>query len=267
MRIKLAFIFLAGAIGVSAQEVEVPLNNYSLRQCIEYAIEHNISVRQSANAVEQSAVDVSTNKWARLPTLNGSGGQNWGWGRSNVTELDENGKEYQVYKNTYNYGTNFGLSANVPLFTGLELPNQYALSKLNFKAATADLEKAKNDIAIQVTSSYLQVLLNMELRQVSVNQINLSKEQAARIQRLFEVGKASPAEVAEANARVAQDEMNGTQKENNYQLSLLDLSQLLELKNPQLLSILNEDTALVLNPLTPPDEIYQYALTSKPARR
>lgn len=264
MRTKIAILFFAGAITCSAQESETPLRNYSLRQCIDYAIEHNISVRQSANAVEQSAVDISTAKWARLPNLNGSASQNWRWGRNVVTETDDNGNQFQVYKNTYNYGTNVSLSTSVPLFTGFELPNQYALAKLNFKAAVADLEKAKEDIAIQVASSYLQVLLTQELKQVAINQTELSKEQAERITRLFELGKASPSEVAEAKARVAQDQMNATQADNNYQIALLDLSQLLELSNPHLLSIQDADTTFALGALTPPDEIYQYALSTKP---
>ena len=264
MRIKIAILFFAGAITCSAQETEVPLRDYTLRQCIDYAISHNITVRQSANNVEQSAVDISTAKWARLPNLNGSAGQNWRWGRNSVTETDKDGNQYQVYKNTYNYGTNASLSTEIPLFTGFELPNQYALAKLNFKAAIADLEKAKEDIAIQVASAYLKVLLTQELKQVAINQVELSKEQSNRIARLFEVGKASPSEVAEAKARVAQDELSVTQSDNDYQLALLDLSQLLELSNPHLLSIQKADTTFVTTLLTPPDEIYQYALTNKP---
>lgn len=264
MKIKIAIIFFGAALTCSAQEREVQLRNYTLRQCIDYAIEHNISIRQSANAVEQSAVEISTAKWARLPNLNGSVGQNWKWGRIAVSDKDEKGNDYQVYRNTYTNGTDASISTSIPLFTGFELPNQYALAKLNFKAAVADLEKAKEDIAIQVASSYLQVLLNEELKQVAINQKALSAEQANRIVRLFEVGKASPSEVAEAKARVAQDELNLTQSANNYQLALLDLSQLLELATPRSLSIQNADTTIIFGPLTPPDDIYQHALSTKP---
>lgn len=277
MKIRLAIICFAGAITCSAQESQVPLRNYSLRQCIDYAIEHNITVRQSANAVEQSAVEVSTAKWARLPNLNGSASQNWNWGRTEVeVPIEDTGNNtgsgtenkkvstYKVMKNINTSGNNVSLSTNIPLFTGFEIPNQYALAKLNFNAAVADLAKAKEDIAIQVASSYLQVLLNQELKRVAINQTTLSKEQADRIKRLFEVGKAASSEVAEANARVAQDELSVTQADNNYGLSLLDLSQLLELSTPQLLSIQNADTMFAFSPLTPPDEIYQYALGNKP---
>ena len=93
------------------------------------------------------------------------------------------------------------MGTNIPLFTGLELPNQYALTKLNLKAAIEDLNKAKEDLAINVTSAYLQVLFNQELSKVAQSQVGLSKEQLSRITRLHEVGKASPAEVAEADRK------------------------------------------------------------------
>lgn len=233
---------------------------WTLRQCIDYAIEHNINVLQTANAAEQSEVETNTSKWARLPNLNGSAGQNWSWGRS-ASPVDN------TYSDINSGSTQFSLSTNVPLFTGLQLPNQYALSKLNLKAAIEDLNKAKEDVAINVTSAYLQVLFNLELSKVAANQVELSKEQLNRITRLAQVGKASPAEVAEAKARVAQDEMSSVQAENNYQLAILDLSQLLELPTPEGFALAQPDTIVDFIPLTPPDEIYSEALANKPGIR
>ena len=172
--------------------------------------------------------------------MSGSASQSWSWGRS-TSPVDN------TYSDINSGSTQFGLSTNVPLFTGLQLPNQYALSKLNFKAAIEDLNKAKEDIAINVTSSYLQVLFNMELNKVAASQVELSKEQCQRITRLAEVGKASAAEVAEAKARVAQDEMSLVQAENNYQLALLNLSQLLELSTPKGFSLAQPDTLVDLS--------------------
>ena len=242
------------AVSVQAQE------GWTLRQCIDYAIEHNISIRQSANEAEQSAVSVNTAKWARLPNLNGSAGQSWNWGRTDVRIGDE-----QKYISVSSHSTNMSLSTNVPIFTGLQIPNQYALAKLNLKAAMADLEKAKEDISINIASAYLQVLFNQELHQVSLGQVELSKEQYARISRLAELGKASPAEVAEAKARVAQDEMSAVQTDNNFRLALLDLSQLIELETPEGFSLAAPVVKLDLEPLTPPDEVYQTALSTKAA--
>lgn len=257
---KNIFIYLAilSCTQIQAQE------RWSLRQCIDYAIEHNISIRQTANTAEQSAVNVNTAKWARLPNLNASGSQSWNWGRTQTAIKDENTGDYStVYVNAASHGTNMSVSTNVPLFTGLEIPHQYALAKLNLKAAIADLEKAKEDISIDIASSYLQVLFNEELHRIALGQVELSNEQYTRIARLAEVGKASPAEVAEAKARLAQDEMNAVQANNNYQLALLDLSQLIELETPEGFVLENPAVKIALTPLTPPDEIFQTAMVSK----
>ncbi len=239
-----------------------------MRRCIDHAIEHNIEIRRAENAAEQSAVGVNTAKWARLPNLNGGAGQNWNWGRTQTAVKDEATGDYStVYVNTNSTSTSMSLSTTVPLFTGLELPNQYALAKLNFKAAVADLERAKEDISINVASAYLLALLDKELHQVALGQVELSREQLARLTRLAELGKASPAEVAEAKARVAQDEMNAVQADNNYRLALLDLSQLIELETPEGLALPRPAAMSDLPVLTPPDEVYQTALTAKAAVR
>ncbi|WP_300699754.1 TolC family protein [Bacteroides sp.] len=258
---KKIFVYLAilGCVSAQAQE------RWSLRQCIDYAIEHNINIRKSANTSEQNAVNVNTAKWARLPNLNASAGQSWNWGRTQTAIKDQNTGDYStVYVNTASHGTNMSLNTSIPIFTGFEIPNQYALSKLNLKAAIADLEKAKEDISINIASAYLKVLFCEELHQVALGQVGLSKEQYARINRLAELGKASPAEVAEAKSRVAQDEMKAVQTSNDYNLSLLDLSQLIELETPEGLKLESPAITLNLVPLTPPDEILQTALVSKP---
>lgn len=261
MKIKLFLIILAcGCISIQAQE------RWTLRQCIDYAIEHNIDIRRTANAAEQNAVDVNTAKWARLPNLNANAGQSWNWGRTQTAIKNENTGDYStVYVNASSNGTNMSFNTSIPIFTGLEIPNQYALTKLNLRAAIADLEKAKEDISINIASAYLQVLFNEELHQVALGQVQLSKEQYDRINRLAEVGKASPAEVAEAKSRVAQDEMNVVQTLNNYKLALLDLSQLIELETPESFALEAPAATLELIPLTPPDDIFQSALVNKPA--
>ena len=248
------------SIGGKAQE------RWSLRRCIDYAIEHNINIRCTANAVEQSAVEANSAKWARLTNLNGSAGQSWNWGRTQTAIKNEETGDYStVYVNTSSQGSNLNLSTSIPLFTGLQIPNQYALAKLNLKAATADLAKAQEDIAINVASAYLQVLFNQELQQVAESQVELSLQQQARITRLADMGKASMAEVAEAKARVAQDQMTAVQARNNYELALLDLSQLIELESPEGFLLESPDVSFALQQLTPPDEIYQTALAQKPA--
>lgn len=183
---KLSAIALLACLSAGLQAQET----WSLRRCIDYAIEHNIDIRQAANTAEQSAVEVNTAKWARLPNLNGSANQSWNWGRTQTAVPDETTGDYStVYVNTASNGTNMQLSTSIPLFTGLELPHQYSLAKLNLKAATADLQKAKDDISINIASAYLQVLFNQELHDVALGQVELSLQQCQRIESLAGVGK------------------------------------------------------------------------------
>ena len=261
---RLSAIAALACLAASLQAQET----WSLRRCIDYAIEHNIDIRQAANTAEQSAVEVNTAKWARLPNLNGGAGQSWNWGRTQTAVPDETTGDYStVYVNTASNGTNMQLSTSIPLFTGLELPNQYALAKLNLKAATADLEKAKEDISINIASAYLQVLFNQELHEVALGQVELSLQQCKRIEGLAGVGKASNAEVADAKARVAQDRMTAVQTENDYRLALLTLSQLIELDSPEDFVLESPSTAITPSPIPSPDDIYQTALTGKASIR
>ncbi|MCD8292423.1 MAG: TolC family protein [Prevotellaceae bacterium] len=263
---KPKYLYVTSLLACAAFAPVQAEGGWTLRQCIDYAIEHNVTILQTANTAGQQAVSVNTAKWARLPNLNGSGYQDWNWGRTQTAIKDEDSGDYStVYVNTSSNNTSMTLATTVPLFTGFQIPNQYALAKLNLKAALADLEKAKEDVAINVASAYLQVLFDEELHQVALSQVEVSKQQYERVARLEQLGKASPSEVADAKATVAQDELNVVQTMNDYKLALLDLSQLIELETPEGFELEAPDEGLQLQPLTPPDEIYQSAMGSKPS--
>lgn len=251
MKAKLIILSLLIATGATAQE------KWSLRQCIDYAIEHNIEVKQQEVSRDQQKVELNTAKYSRLPSLSGNVGQSFGFGRT-TSPIDNS----YITMNTT--GTSFGLNTDIPLFTGLQIPNNIALSKLNLKAAIEDLNKAKEDISIQVTSAFLQVLFNEELCKVAAQQVGLSKEQYNRMKRMNEVGKASTAELYEAKSRLAQDELSAVQAENNRQLALLDLSQLLELPSPEGFSVLSPESTPDFSALTSPEEVYNMAVMTKP---
>lgn len=236
---------------VQAQET------WDLQRCISHAIEHNLSIKQKEAARDQSQVELNTAQWSRLPNLNGNVGQSFNFGRALQAD--------NTYGNRNTRNANFSLGTNIPLFTGMQIPNNIALSKLNLKAATEDLAKAKEDISIQVASYFLQVLFNEELMKVARSQMKLSQEQLDKKVAFFKNGKASEAEVLEAKSRLAQDELSVVQAENNYQLALLDLSQLLELPSPENFRISVPDIQDYSADLTLPEEVYAQALMNKPA--
>ena len=237
----------------------VSQEKWDLRKCIDYAIEHNLSIKQQEAARDQNAVDLNTAKYSRLPNLNGNVGQSFNFGRALQAD--------NTYGDRNTKNTNFSLSTSIPLFTGLRIPNNIALSKLNLKAATEDLNKAKEDISIQVTSAYLQVLFNEELVKIARQQVELSQEMLTQKEAYFQNGKASEAELYEAKSRVAQDQLSLVQTENDYRLSLLDLSQLLELPSPDNFQIVSPDIQpeQLFGTLASPTDIYNQALLIKPS--
>ena len=251
------YLILLGLFILSSTSFAQESMRWNLKECIKYAIDNNITIKQADNAIKQRDLTKETSKWSRLPDINGSIGQGWSWGRS-ASPIDNS------YSNIRSSNANFGLSTSVPIFTGLQLPNQYALSKLNLKAAIADLEKAKEDLSINVTSRYIQVLFNQELREVAKHQVDLSEEQFVLGMEKEKIGKLSKAELAELKSRLKQDEMQYVETQNNYQLALLELTQMLELPSPENFGITPIDGDLNFDKLTAPADIYTQALLFKP---
>lgn len=230
---------------------------WDLQRCITHAITNNLSIKQKEAVRDQSKIELNTSQWSRLPNLNGNIGQSFNFGRALQSD--------NTYGNRNTQNTNFSLGTNIPLFTGMQIPNNIALSKLNLKAATEELNKAKEDISIQVTSYFIQVLFTEELVKVAHSQVQLSQEQLNKKVVFFKNGKASEAEVLEAKSRLAQDKLSMIQAENNHKLALLDLSQLLELPSPEGFQISTPNIDNVSVHLTLPDEVYAHAIMQKPA--
>ena len=232
---------------------------WTLRQCADYAIEHNISIKQRDNQCKQRDIQLSTAKNSRLPDLSASASESFSFGRG--LTLDN------TYTNRSTSSTSFSLGTSVPLFTGFKIPNQIKLNQLNLEAATQDLEKAKNDIRMQVAKAYVQILYDTEIAEVAHRQIAIDSAQVARLEAFVKNGKSSPAELSQQQSTLAQARLTATQADNNLQLAILALTQLLELPSPEGFSIVRPfiDSAPTSSLVgISPDAIYQEALTLKP---
>ena len=248
------------AVTAAGAQTEQAAQAWSLRQCISYALEHNITVKQQDVTRQQREIDLSTAKNSRLPDLNGSASQNWSFGRGLTSE--------NTYSNTNTSSTSFSLGTSVPLFSGLKIPRTIELNKLNLEAATADMEKARNDISVQVAQAYVQILYDMEMCDVAQRQISIDSLQVVRLKEMYRNGKASGVDVAQQEATLAQSRLTYTQADNDCRLAVLALSQLLELPSPEGFAIIRPDAGVIdpsAGAVPPsPDEIYQEAITFKP---
>lgn len=248
------------AATAAGAQTEQAAQGWSLRQCISYALEHNITVKQQDVTKQQREIDLNTAKNSRLPDLNGSASQNWSFGRGLTSE--------NTYSDTNTSSTSFSLGTSVPLFSGLKIPRTIELNKLNLEAATADMEKARNDISVQVAQAYVQILYDLEMRDVAQRQISIDSMQVVRLKEMYRNGKASGVDVAQQEATLAQSRLTYTQADNDYRLALLALTQLLELPSPEGFAIIRPDAGGIdpsAGAVSPsPDEIYQEAITFKP---
>lgn len=240
-----------------AQEA-VPAGPWTLEQCIDYALEHNLSVKQNEVAAAQREIDLSTAEARRLPAVSASASQNFSFGRGLTAD--------NTYANTNTTSTGFSLGGDLPLFQGFQIKNNITMSKLNLAAATLDLEKARDDIRVAVAQAYIEILYDKEILSVARRQVEIDSEQVSRLEEMERQGKASGAEVAAQRATLSQSCATAVQAEGTLSLALLDLTQLLELPSPEGFDIV-VPSAETLEPglLLAPEDIYAEAVEIKPA--
>ena len=249
------------ALAVAVDTVPTPdlSHPWTLQECTSWALEHNLSVVQQEMTRENSEIDLNTAKWSLAPSVQASASENWSFGRGLGGD------------NTYASGnsstTGFSIGGGMNLFDGLATPNRISQARLNLDAATADLEKARDDIRVSVAQAYVQILYNYEILDVARQQITIDSLQVARLEGLVKVGKASAAELSQQKASLAQSQVTLVQAENNLRVALLDLTQLLEFPGFEGFSVVRPDVQVEDFYLGTPDDIYDEACGLRPSVR
>lgn len=248
--LTLAALALAGSI--SAQQ------GWTLDRCIDYALENNIQIRQSDIAAQTRDVDLNTARSNRLPGVSASASQSWSFGRSLTID--------NTYANTNTASTSFSIGADLTLFAGGRVSGNIHNAQLGLEAAKADLERIKDDVRVQVAQAFIQIVYNRSILDVARNQVTIDSMQVERLDALAAIGKASSAEVASQRATLAQSQLSVTQAQNNLSMSILTLTQLLELPSPEGFDVIQPDAdAIEFSIPDSPEQIYAQALDIKPA--
>jgi outer membrane protein len=218
-------IILAGiasiVLGSTVCAQDIP-KLWTLDECISYATANNISLKQKEQEKELGKVELKTSQNSRMPGLNAALGQNMDFGRTpsrDGTIIDQN-----------SINSSFNMQLSIPLFYGFKIANDIAFRELNLMAAAESLNKAKEELAINITSYYLQALYGKELVQIAELQLNITKEQLIRTEALINAGTIPVAQLSYIKARLANDEATLVEAQSNASLALLDLAQALELE-------------------------------------
>lgn len=250
-KVILAVVLLVVTSGLFAQQT------WTLQQCIDTALENNRSIKQRKLNYESRKIALEQAKANRLPDLNASASQSLNFGRSLGVD--------NTYKQTNSSNTSFGVSTGLMLFDGFRMKNDIEAKQAELLAAGADVKKIEKDIAMAVTTIYLQVLQNKEQLENTKKQLAITEESIKQKTELIKSGKLAEGEIYELQAQQAKEELQLVEATNRLKLSLLDLAQALELENYREMDVVVPED-LLQNELAvlSADGVYQSALTSRP---
>ena len=213
---------LAFAGLLACQNVQAQVKKWTLAECIDYAVTHNIEVKQSDNQIQSLKVQKNTLRNSFLPDLNAGASQNFTFGRS----LNQN----NTYEDSNIQNSSFSVTTEIPIFAGFKRTASIAQNRFDLLAAEANRELIENNLSLNVAGAYFQILLNKEIYRIALEQIQLTKEQETCTQLLIENGKAAESQLYDVRAQLADDELTATEARNSLRLAYLDLAQLMELK-------------------------------------
>ena len=209
-------IVLLGGVQLQAQE------QWSLNRCVDYALEHNIQVKQTQLRAESSQANFKQSKAALYPNLNAS-----------ASDALQYGRTIDPYTNLYTdqnlQSFSLSVSSQITIFQGLQKHNTIKRNNYTYLADLQEIDRVKNSISMQVATAYLQILFDKELLEVAKRQMGITREQVARTKVLVEAGSLAKGNLLEIQAQLAQEEMSYINAQNSIRTDYLNLTQLLEL--------------------------------------
>jgi outer membrane protein len=244
------FLFVSGVVQTaSAQEL------ITIRQAIEETLNNNLQVKQSKLSENLSDEDLKQSRAALLPTLNGNGSYNINFGRS----VDPSTNQFNSQKFS---SFNGGLSTGVDLFQGFQKLNQIRQNKLLLDVGKTNTEKVKNDLILQVITSYMQILYNKDFLVAAKQQLAVAQQQLKQQQELLDVGNKTLADLAESRSQVATAELDVTTAENALTISYLTLAQLMDIPSSTSYVVQAPDISSFSNAsaVYNPEDVYASAL-------
>lgn len=250
----ISLIALLFVITTNAQD-----KKWSLIECIDYAIEHNISIKQQELTNEMLEVDITAAKGNFLPNLSGSASQNFNFG----SYIDASNSGVRVSRNSNSNG--FGINSGAVIYNGKRNKNLLLQAQKNLETAGFDLEENTNGIMLYVINAYLNAVLNKEGLIIAQDQVLIGQQQVQKANDLVDAGEQPKNTLLEAEATLATNEQQLTSAQNTLDLSLLSLAQLLQISHK---GFDVEDVDLDINSASliynNTDDIYNTAVSSLP---
>jgi outer membrane protein len=208
------FVALLSAIATFSQK------KWTLKECVDQALEKNISIQQNKLSVALAKKDVAIAKGNFLPNLGGNLGNSMNFGLTTGADNTNTTAE--------RYVLSLGLNGSGTIFNGFRNTNTYKQAQLGVESSLLDLEKIENDISLFVVNGYLNILFAKENLEVAKVQAEISKKQIEAAKERFEAGAIAKGELLNFQSTAANDLQNVITQENALDLAVLNLAQLLQ---------------------------------------
>ena len=253
-RMLLSLAFLLSFLAASSQVKE-----WSLEDCINYALDSNINVKQQVLLVESQKAQLLQSYLIMLPDLNAGATHGYNWGQT-VDRYTNQFATKRVQSNNFYLGTQFNL------FQGLRQINTVSQTKLDYQAIQYDLDKMMDDISIAVAGYYLDILYGEELLEVARAQYDITQQQVNRMEKMVEAGTLARGDLLNLEAQLATEELQIVEAENRLMISSLSLQQLIDKPYDRNFKIETPDLKPIEAPqvVLTPENVYQVALDQRP---
>ena len=243
---------------------------WTLQECIDYALTNNISIRKAQVQKLSSHEDVLQSQAALLPSLSASTSQNVTyrpWPQTGAASVQNGYVQSSVDKVYYN--GSYGVNSNWTLWNGNRNRDQVRLNKITEQQAGLDSAKIANQLQEQITQYYIQILYTTEAIKVNEQSAVTSRKNEERGQAMVNVGSMSKAELSQLTAQRAQDEYTVVEQQSNLRNYKRQLKQLLQITNEEPFDIVIPETTdeMALQAIPALQNVYDAALSHRPEIR
>jgi outer membrane protein len=247
------FLITLSTLSVKAQK------QWTLEQCIDYALQHNIEIKQKELNLQIQQSNVTQSKATLFPTITANGSDVVNWGKSVDRYTNE-------FADTRTNSVNLYLQGSVTIFNGFQLLNSVKRNVLNLKMQEYELDVAKDLKALSVTTAFLQIVYDKENLINKQDQVKLSEKQTERTQKLVNAGSQAKGDLYNIKSQLASDQAQLINAENQLNLSMLKLKQLMDLPGDTTFDIAVPIIELTENfgGLQDPYKVYDYAIQNRP---
>lgn len=242
---------------------------WTLQECIDYALENNIQLQQNKLSAMQSEYDVEQSKAALFPSLSFSTNQNGSWRPYSPSTINLTNGTMTTTRRTTSYNGSYGLNANVTLWNGGRNTNNIKRNEYTAQQSALEAERTANSIQEQITQLYVQILYQTEAVKVNEEILKASQQQRDRAKVMVEVGSLARVDLAQLEAQTSQDEYNIVNSRAQLENFKLQLKQLLEITGDDdfNISAANIAESAVLAAIPSKAEVYEVALRHRPEIR